>query len=1110
MLLSLPLRALSLSLSLGLLGCESSDKPADTANGAPLAGSDLDGDGYASPDDCDDERVTINPGQAEVPFNGRDDDCNEATLDGDGDQDGTEAAQDCDDTDAAVHPGATEVCNEKDDNCDSRTDEGVAQTWFADLDADGYGWVSSPKTACEEPNGYVLNASDCDDAAPDISPAATETCDDRDEDCDGAVDDGVGYAQFADFDGDGFGDPAFESLNCDELTGYVPDDHDCDDTRGDVFPGAVEVCDLADQDCDGRIDEDVTIIFFADSDLDGFGDAGSEIEACELPAYTAENGDDCDDADAETFPGAPEYCNGRDDDCDGEVDPVTSLDAQIYARDADNDLFGDAGERTAGCDAPLGYVLDITDCNDADGGVFPGASETCNDVDDDCDGEIDPDTSLGAPAWYADSDGDGFGDPAAATFACDAPAGSVATNTDCDDLDPDVHPDAPELCNEEDDNCDSLIDPPESEDAPEWFADSDGDTFGDASTGTTSCEAPFGAVADATDCDDSRLLVNPVADELCNTIDDDCDGIVDPDSSVDAFLWYTDGDGDGFGFDASTVQACDAPTGHVGVGGDCTDSNNAIHPGAVELCNGVDDDCNDGVDEASAADAATWFADADGDGFGDAFATTTACDLAPVGYTADDSDCHDNVATAYPESASTETPGDGIDTDCDGIDACTDLNCDGRPDLVFGQHYDGNYTVDSYKYVQSGGTYAAAGRQSLTATGVHDAESADFDKDGYPDILLTNYFNDTTRKINAYIYWGSAAGYSTTDRTSLPTQGALYAAVLDLDDDGYLDIAFANHHDDASYSTSSYVYWGSAAGYSTADRTSLGTVGARMVLADDLDEDGYGDLIYCNYYSGTTYSVDSYIYWGSATGYSTGARTGLPTIGCFDVAVGDVDNDGWKDVLFANYFDGTTYLVNSYVYYGSAARFSSTDRSALPTAGTIGVEVGDFNNDGFDDAVFGGHFVGAWTTNTPTYVYWGGATGLSTASRTTLTTTAGVRDPKVGDLDSDGRIDLVFPRFYSGASYTVDSYVYWGSTTGFSDSDRSSLPGSGMASGAIGDLDADGFPEIVLGSYYSGSDYSGTSYVYWGSAAGYSSSDRTGISTIGVIPAPVLVGNIDW
>lgn len=1101
-----PLMLASVTL---LMGCPGSDKSADTAGNGTEAGSDLDGDGYPEPEDCDDGRVTINPGEAEVPFNGRDDDCNEATLDDDGDGDGEPAATDCDDLDPTIFPGATEICNEKDDNCDTYVDEGVTQTSFADLDFDGYGDAAAVKTSCEVPHGYVLNASDCNDSAPDISPVATETCDDRDEDCDGQVDEDAGYAQYADVDGDGFGDPALESQACDELPGYVADDHDCDDARGDVFPGALERCDLADQDCDGRVDEDVTLTFYADVDGDGHGDPTAEVEACELAAGTAAAGDDCDDTDASLFPGADEYCNGYDDNCDGVIDPASSVDARSYALDADSDGFGDGDSTTIDCQAPSGYVSDTTDCNDASADVFPGSIERCNEVDDDCDGAIDPASSVDAPTWYADSDGDGFGDPAAATVACVVP-GSVATNSDCDDTDSDMHPDAVEVCNERDDNCDGIVDPPESADATEWFADSDGDTYGDASAGSTACEAPFGAVADATDCDDVLLLVNPAADEVCNDIDDDCDGTIDPDSSSDANLWYTDADGDGYGFDASTVLACDAPTGHSSVGGDCKDSSDAINPSEAELCNGVDDDCNEGIDESTASDAPIWYADTDADGFGDSLSTTTACNAAPSGYVSDDSDCHDDNNKAYPESTSTELPGDGVDTDCDGVDACTDLSCDGRPDLVFGHHYDGNYTVDSYKYVQSGGTYAAAGKQALTSTGVHDAEAADFDVDGYPDILLTNYFNDSTRKINAYIYWGSAAGYSTTDRTSLGTLGALRAAVLDLDDDGYLDIAFANHHDDASYSTNSYVYWGSAAGFSSADRTSLATVGARMVVADDLDEDGYGDLIFCNYYSGTTYSVDSYIYWGSASGYSTGARTGLPTIGCFDAEVADVDNDGWKDVLFANYYDGSTYLVNSYVYYGSASRFSSTDRSSLPTAGTIGVEVGDFNNDGFDDAVFGGHYVGAWTTNTPTYVYWGGATGLSTASRTTLTTTAGVRDPVAGDLDSDGRIDLLFPRFYSGTSYSVDSYVYWGSTSGFSDSDRTGLPGTGMAAGAVGDLDADGFPEIVLGSYYSGSDWASTSYVYWGSAAGYSSIDRTGISTIGVIPAPVLVGNIDW
>ncbi|MFZ5475315.1 MAG: putative metal-binding motif-containing protein [Myxococcota bacterium] len=97
-------------------------------------------------------------------------------------------------------------------------------------------------------------------------------------------------------------------------------DQDCDDEDPRVNPGATEVCDGVDDDCDGTVDEGVTVTSFADADGDGFGDPSSSVEACEVPAGYVPAASDCDDADAGVYPGAPERCDGRDEDCDGVVD----------------------------------------------------------------------------------------------------------------------------------------------------------------------------------------------------------------------------------------------------------------------------------------------------------------------------------------------------------------------------------------------------------------------------------------------------------------------------------------------------------------------------------------------------------------------------------------------------------------------------------------------------------------------------------------------------------------------------------------------------------------------------------------------------------------------
>ena len=168
-------------------------------------------------------------------------------------------------------------------------------------------------------------------------------------------------------------------------------------------------------------------------------------------------------------------------------------------------------------------VSDDTDCDDTDAGVNPGATEVCNGIDDDCDGLVDE--SGGNATWYADTDGDGYGDANSTTVACTAPPGYVSDDTDCDDTDAGVNPGATEVCNGIDDDCDGLVD--ESGGNATWYADTDGDGYGDAGSTVTACTQPPGYVADNTDCDDTNGSINPSADEVCDGVDNDCDGTVD-------------------------------------------------------------------------------------------------------------------------------------------------------------------------------------------------------------------------------------------------------------------------------------------------------------------------------------------------------------------------------------------------------------------------------------------------------------------------------------------------------------------------------------------------------------------------------------------------------
>jgi hypothetical protein len=305
--------------------------------------------------------------------------------------------------------------------------------WYHDADGDTYG-SAAVVMLCEAPPGYVATSGDCDDNDAATHPGAAITCTSDDANCDGSPDN-------ADADGDHF-------LACEE----------CDDLNAASFPGATETCDGADNDCDGAIDDDAVDMgtWYLDGDGDGQG-GGTVVESCEVPAGAVDNDRDCDDADASVYVGADERCNDIDDDCDGAIDE-DAVDAPTWNIDYDGDGFGSSAYVDVACEAAAGWVADATDCDDAEGAVNPAATETCNGVDDNCDGAIDEDSAADAATWYADTDGDGEGDATVTTAACAEPAGYVAWDTDCDDADASVYSAAIETCDGLDENCDGVAD----------------------------------------------------------------------------------------------------------------------------------------------------------------------------------------------------------------------------------------------------------------------------------------------------------------------------------------------------------------------------------------------------------------------------------------------------------------------------------------------------------------------------------------------------------------------------------------------------------------------------------------------------------------------------
>lgn len=212
-------------------------------------------------------------------------------------------------------------------------------------------------------------------------------------------------------------------------------------------------------------------------------------------------------------------------------------------------------------------------------------------------------TTIANENFYFDADGDGFGDLNALTITCVQPAGYVTNSTDCNDANFSINESASEVCNNADENCNGQID--EGLLFSNYFYDFDQDGFGTDDFVEFACATPAGYVDNSLDCNDMNFSVNTGASEVCNDIDDDCNGEVD--NGLTFATYFADADGDTYGDLNNTQDFCIEPTElFVSNSEDCDDTNELVNPAATEIWeNGIDDDCNPntsdvGVGELSA------------------------------------------------------------------------------------------------------------------------------------------------------------------------------------------------------------------------------------------------------------------------------------------------------------------------------------------------------------------------------------------------------------------------------------------------------------------------------------------------------------------------------
>ena len=490
--------------------------------------SDGDGDGYDVGSDCNDSNAAIYPGAAEL-CDFADNDCNGLTDEGyDVDGDGfTTCNGDCNDNNSAIYIGAS--CNDNDPNTTNDLIQADCSCAGSLGDEPSNAFTADPATGCiditVDPATYtistVVSAPGCagntvGSENPDVwilitAPANGELF----LSPQGAGDAGMAAYEYT------------AATNTYTLLG-------CDDDLGPglmpllsltgLTPGAQIYIQLWAYNAGNTInfyfcssDCQAALAYYVDADGDGFGDnSQAPILTCTPDANMVLDGSDCNDASNVSYPGATEFCDGLDNDCNAIAD-----DNCVGLVDNDGD----------------GFTSDV-DCDDFNIAINPAAAEVCDGIDNNCNIEIDEFVST---EYYADLDGDGFGDVNNTIFDCTQPAGYVTNIEDCDDTNI-------------------------------TYFDNDGD--GDGSTTTDAC----GVVSNA-DCDDFNPNVSSLSIEICeNGIDDDCVG-------GDNVCVGIDLDADGF----------NAPA-------DCNDNDASINPAATEVCgDGVDQNCSGIADEGCSA-----------------------------------------------------------------------------------------------------------------------------------------------------------------------------------------------------------------------------------------------------------------------------------------------------------------------------------------------------------------------------------------------------------------------------------------------------------------------------------------------------------------------------
>jgi hypothetical protein len=450
-----------------------------------------------------------------------------------------------------------------------------------------------------------------------------------------------------------------------------------------------------------------------------------------------------------------------------------------------------------------------------------------------------------------------------------------------------------------------------------------------------------------------------------------------------------------------------------------------------------------------------------------------------------------------------------------------DVNGDGFSDVIVGAYGHSSHTGKAYLYLggasglSTSPSWNEVGEAASDVFGLSVATAGDVNADGFSDVIVGACSYDGGRG-KAYLYLGGASGLSTSPswdevgEATLDNFGWSVATAGDVNGDGFSDVIIGAYLA-TSWRGKAYLYMGGPVGLSaSASWTPVGEAtsnafGVSVATAGDVNGDGYSDVI-VGAFGNTTNTGKAYLYLGGASGLSVSASwtaSGETTNNYFGISVataGDVNGDGYSDVIVGAY-GNTTNTGKAYLYLGGASGLSpssSWTASGETTNDYFGRSVstaGDVNGDGYSDVIVGGF--GKNANMGKAYLYLGGANSLSTSSSWTAIGEAtndyfGISVATAGDVNGDGYSDVIVGA-YGNASNTGKAYLYLGGASGLSVSASWTASGEatsdrfGISVATAGDVNGDGFSDVVVGAYYNAS-LTGKAYLYLGGASGLSAS----------------------